>query len=87
MTNVRHLTLAFLWMGVLMPAVCFSENVFLKEMPKDGDIRFGKIVYVDDGECPKDEVKEVTGGSQAKGIPRKVRCVKRPSNVPRKSGD
>ena len=47
MTTVRHLTLAFLWVSVLTPAVCFSDNAFLKEMPKEGAIRFGKIVHVD----------------------------------------
>lgn len=83
MRTVRHLTMAFLWVGLLTPGVCFSENVYLTKMPKGGDIPFGKIVYVDDGECPKGEVKEVTGGSQVKDVPRKVRCVKRPDKAPR----
>ena len=83
MLTARHLRLALFCISALTPAVCFAENAFLKQMPKDGDVRFGKIVYVDDGECPKDEVKEVTGGSKEKGIPRKVRCVKRPSKAPR----
>lgn len=83
MTTVRHLTVAFLWVGVFTPAVCFSENVYLKEMPKEGDVPFGKIVYVDDGKCPKGEVREVTGGSREKAVARKVRCVKRPDKAPR----
>lgn len=77
MKTARHLTAGLLLLGLLTPGVCFSENVYLKKMPKGGDIPLGKIVYVDDGECPKGEVKEVTGGSQVKDIRRKVRCVKR----------
>lgn len=62
----------------LIPALGWSKDTVLKEMPKGGDIPYGKVVYVDDGKCPKGEVKEVTGGSDTKGIARKVRCVKRP---------
>lgn len=83
MTTVRHLTTAILWVGLLAPGVSFSDNVYLKKMPKEGDIPFGKIVYVDDGTCPKGEVKEVTGGSQVKDVPRRVRCVKRPDKAAR----
>jgi uncharacterized protein DUF6719 len=43
-------------------------------------VPYRKIVYVDDGTCPQGEVKEITGGSQAKSVPRKVRCVKRPDS-------
>ncbi len=81
MKTLRHMTFA-LCAGLLTPAVCLSENVYLKKMPKGGDIRYGKIVYVDDGKCPKGEVKEVTGGSQVKEVERKVRCVKRPAKTP-----
>jgi hypothetical protein len=50
----------------------------LKEEPPTGRVRYGRIVYVDDGACPSGELKEITGGSLEKSIPRKVRCVKRP---------
>ena len=50
----------------------------LKEEPAKNSLPRGKVVYVDDGTCPAGEIKEVTGGSQDKGVPRKVRCVKRP---------
>ena len=52
---------------------------YLKEEPPAGSVPYRKIVYVDDGTCPNGQVKEITGGSQAKSIPRQVRCVKRPS--------
>lgn len=76
MNPVRPTIAVFLFVGAVMPAVCLSQDVYLKEMPKGGDIPFGKVVYVDDGQCPKGEVKEVRGGSQVKGIARQVRCVK-----------
>ncbi len=49
MRTVRSLTIAFLSVGLLVPGVCSSENVYLKKMPKEGDIPHGKVVYVDDG--------------------------------------
>ena len=81
MKTLRRMTFA-LCAGLIAPTVCWSGNVYLKSMPKGGDIPYGKIVYVDDGKCPKGEVKEVTGGSQVKDVERKVRCVKRPAKTP-----
>ena len=51
---------------------------YLKQDPPKGSLPYGKIAYVDDGSCPAGEVKEVTGGSDQKSVPRAVRCVKRP---------
>jgi hypothetical protein len=50
---------------------------YLKEEPLRA-LPYRKVVYVDDGTCPKGEVKEITGGSEAKSIRRTVRCVKHP---------
>jgi hypothetical protein len=50
---------------------------YLKEEPPAGSVPYRKVVYVDDGTCPQGQVKEITGGSQEKSIPRKVRCVQR----------
>lgn len=60
------------------PLLATAATDTLKEMPQPGDLPRGRTVYVDDGKCPKSQVKEVTGGSQEKGLPRTVRCVKRP---------
>ena len=64
-----------------VPSLAHGERKveYLKEEPPAGSVPYRKIVYVDDGTCPKGEVKEITGGSQTKSIPRKVRCVKRPN--------
>lgn len=69
-------------LGFLVSFPCQSQTKveYLKEEPPKGSVPHRKIVYVDDGTCPKAEVKEITGGSETKSIPRKVRCVKRPAN-------
>ena len=67
--------------GVLVAIAAQAGPTVLKEVPKDGDIPYGMVVLVDDGTCPKGEVKEITGGSRAKAIPRKTRCVKRPTKA------
>ncbi|WP_141510802.1 DUF6719 family protein [Ramlibacter sp. WS9] len=68
-------------LGLLLSYPCQSQTKveYLKEEPPKGSVRYGKVVYVDDGTCPKGEVKEITGGSQEKSIPRKVRCVPHPN--------
>ena len=74
--------------SIVVAALCFAGPTlaqgeqkveYLKEEPPAGSVPYRKIVHVDDGTCRKGEVKEITGGSQVKSIPRKVRCVKRPS--------
>ena len=82
-SHVQHFIVAFALVAVLLPGVCCSEDAYLKEMPKEGEIPYGKVVYVDDSKCREGEVKEVTGGSRENSIPRKVRYVKRPDRVPR----
>ncbi|MEP6942633.1 MAG: DUF6719 family protein [Betaproteobacteria bacterium] len=62
----------------LLPYLCEVNAEILKEEPPKGSIPYGKVVYVDDGTCPLGEVKEITGGDQRRGVPRQVRCVKRP---------
>jgi hypothetical protein len=58
-----------------------AEIEYLKEVPPSGQLRYREVVYVDDGTCPRGEVKEITGGNRDKSIPRKVRCVKRPTSA------
>ena len=67
-----------LGLAVLLPCAAWAAIEVLKEEPPKNSLPYGKVVYVDDGSCPAGEIKEITGGSQEKGIPRKVRCVKRP---------
>jgi hypothetical protein len=73
-----HLLAATLGIAISLPCMSQTKIEYLKEEPSKGTLPLGRVVYVDDASCPKGEIKEVTGGSQAKSIPRKLRCVKRP---------
>ena len=72
MDIARRLTAIFAIVGAVMPAVCFSEIVYLKEMPKEGDVPFGKIVYVDDRKCPR--VKSRKSRAVTAKRPLRVKC-------------
>ncbi|MGH6622897.1 MAG: DUF6719 family protein [Burkholderiaceae bacterium] len=72
--TMRLLAASLLW----MPLLARAAPEILREMPSEGEIPYRKIVYVDDKTCPAGQIKEVTGGSKEKSVPRKVRCVKTP---------
>jgi hypothetical protein len=72
-----HIVATIVGLAALLPSVCQAKIEYLKEEPPKGAIPYRQIVYVDDGTCPSGEVKEITGGSLQRSIPRKVRCIKR----------
>lgn len=74
----RLVVVAALAAMLATPSITRAAVEILKEEPPKTSLPRGKIVYVDDGTCPAGMIKEVTGGSQEKGVPRKVRCIKRP---------
>jgi hypothetical protein len=74
----RYAVAAAVAWAVWLPGMSLAQVEILKKEPPAGQVWYGKIVYIDDGTCPSGEIKEMTGGSLAKSIPRKVRCVKRP---------
>ena len=51
---------------------------YLSQDPPPGTIPYGRVVYVDDGQCPDGQVKRLIGGDASKNIPRHVECVPRP---------
>ncbi|MBL8588907.1 MAG: hypothetical protein JNK46_10300 [Methylobacteriaceae bacterium] len=60
----------------------------VKQEPAKGGLRYGEVVFVDNGKCPKGQVQQVTGGqwgaAQARSttvatIPRQYKCVPRPN--------
>jgi hypothetical protein len=40
-------------------------------------IRYGEKAYVNDGKCPKGQIKEIIGGDRRLGINRQQKCVTR----------
>jgi len=66
-------------------APAIAEISYLKEAPAPGGLRRGEVVYVDDGKCPKGQVKRVTGGGDigsgkhgGGGGGRIIECIPRP---------
>lgn len=56
-----------------------TASEIVKQEPAAGMLAGGKIAYVDDGTCPKGEVKAVRGGAISDlGLRTSVWCVKRP---------
>jgi hypothetical protein len=58
-----------------------SAQTIYKREPPAGEIKAGQKILVDDGTCPKGQIKEVTGGTRINGMPgvkRTRTCVQRP---------
>lgn len=60
-----------------------ADAQILKQEPPMGGLREGQTVMVDDGTCPKGEIKLVTGGNHkqvggTKDIRRTTACIPRP---------
>jgi uncharacterized protein DUF6719 len=82
---------ALLLSGICAVMIAGTGSAFaveiLKKEPLVGAMRPGTPVYVDDGTCPKGQVKEVLSGvmggsgksARAVQMPRTRRCVPRPS--------
>lgn len=70
-------TVAFLLAA--LPSLAFAQTV-LKTEPASGALKRGQVALVDDGSCPKGQIKEVTGGKGegAGSIRRSRRCIPKP---------
>ncbi len=51
----------------------------LKAEPPAGALPYRHVVYVDDGSCPKGQIKKLVGGNGS-SVPRQRSCVDRPKN-------
>lgn len=49
----------------------------MKSEPASGALAAGTTVLVDDGTCPKGQIKQVTGGKRVDGVQRQKKCIKR----------
>lgn len=68
---------------VVASTVAAQAQTVLKKEPAMGAMREGEVVFVDDGKCPRGQVRQVTGGNHdkvggTKKIVRTSRCVPAP---------
>jgi hypothetical protein len=79
MKNLSTLRLIFLIIGaftlILLNDVGAQE--IMKSEPAAGALAAGITVLVDDGTCPKGQIKQVTGGKRVDGVQRQKKCIKR----------
>jgi hypothetical protein len=64
MIGIRQLFLMVSLVAVFTPQPSQAKPEYLKEVPKEGEIPYGKVIYVDDKKCTKGEVKELTGAAR-----------------------
>jgi hypothetical protein len=72
----------FMLVAITADGVCQAGSI-LKTEPPMGALREGEIVLVDDGSCPKGQIKQVIGGNHVKAggyknIVRTRSCIARP---------
>ena len=70
---------AIVFAAALTAANTAAAQTVLKQEPPSGALRRGTVVLVDDGSCPRGQIKEVTAGTGqgAGSTTRSRRCVKR----------
>ena len=55
------------------------KTVILEDIPAGGTVPYNEIVYVEnDGRCKEGQIIKITGGNNARSIPRKHKCISRP---------
>jgi hypothetical protein len=62
---------------ICLLATCAMAQTIMKKEPASGEVKAGQRILVDDGTCPKGEIKEVVGGDNSKNIKRQRRCIPR----------
>jgi hypothetical protein len=83
--NARHVSAVIVALACAISSPAEAQRI-LKSEPQPGSLAEREIVLVDDGTCPADQIKEVTGGSNHKasggrqiGTPRTTKCIPRPA--------
>ncbi len=82
---MRYCTIIACIAGLAACAPQPSADNTLSRMPRNGALRPGQVVFVDDGTCPAGQIKQVVGGSNRiyqtdvtkPGAPRETSCVAR----------
>lgn len=77
----RGLATAIALAALLLASAATAQTV-MKQEPPLGALKQGQIVLVDDGKCPKGQIRQVVGGDHVeaggtKRIRRTSSCVKR----------
>jgi hypothetical protein len=54
-----------------------SAQRVVKGEPSEGSVKEGERLLVDDGTCPKGQIKEIVGGNIVKRVKRQRRCIPR----------
>jgi len=67
---------------LLLAATAQAQTNVLKQEPRMGALKEGEVVLVDDGRCPKGQVRRVVGGNHVevggtKQVKRSSSCVPR----------
>jgi len=62
-------------LAILATAEIAAAQTIVKQEPPPGGLRRGQMVLVDDGSCPKGQIKQVIAGSE--GRKRTRSCVPR----------
>jgi hypothetical protein len=54
-----------------------NGKIGLDREPPPGTLPYGKKALVDDGTCPPEQIKQITGGDNNRGIGRARSCIPR----------
>lgn len=72
---MRKLTIVAISLSALAISGC---NQTLTAEPGPGKLAYKAKVLVDDGSCPEGQIKQITGGNNNIGVPRKRECIAKP---------
>lgn len=74
--KIRKVRCCVAAMAFAASSASWAQTSVLTQEPPAGTLKTGEIVYVDDGSCPKGQIKQVAG-AQNRHSPRTRRCVAR----------
>ena len=80
----KAITFAFLAIAPIVSGPSWAGDTILKKAPEQGGLLPGQRVLVDDGSCPRGQIREIIGGSnriyswsgERTGTKRTQKCIK-----------
>ncbi len=79
--RISQMSIAVLSLALSSAVAVADDALILSKEPATGGLHLGQTVLVDDGTCPKGQIKEVASGHSGKqgaGPTRQRRCVPDP---------